>query len=177
MYVSCSVRPTHRRFGSFRVTISARDRGKFASGIGPDGMAVVPDRPMPVVQPPALSGRLAKPVRSRPTSGHLSKRPFTNVLLVCKSALRQGHDACHHPRIARVVALASLPRPAANIGQRHHLARSDDIYSMSDPSSPNRLILRIEIPYDSRPSESDARPSHASRFSSRAIAELRGLVR
>ena len=31
---------------------------------------------------------------------------------------------------------------------------------MSDLSSPNRLILRIEIPYDSRPSESDARPSN-----------------
>jgi hypothetical protein len=34
---------------------------------------------------------------------------------------------------------------------------------MSDLSSPNRLILRIEIPYDSRPSESDARSYHNRR--------------
>ena len=74
------------QFGPLWAQISARDRGKFASRIGPEGLAVVPDRAMPIVHPPALSTCL-QAACSEPRPGHLCKRPFTNTLLNCNSAL------------------------------------------------------------------------------------------
>ena len=67
------------------------------------------------------------------------------------------------------IQIARSPMPKARTFATC-FARSDDIYSMSDPSSSNRLILRIEIPYDSRSSESDARPDNGCRRTARAAA-------
>ena len=60
------------QLGPLCAQISARDRGKFASGIGPDGMAVAPGLGHAHRAPPCPTDRLA----SQPAAGHPSKRPF-----------------------------------------------------------------------------------------------------
>jgi hypothetical protein len=88
--VSCPGPAELRRIGQLGplwAQISARDRGKFASGIGPDGMAVVPGLGHAHRAPPLPCRPGCEPARSWPSPGHLCKRPFTNTLLNCKSAL------------------------------------------------------------------------------------------